>query len=234
MERSRNYKNLYDPAAGFMRPKKADGTWDEVSWASREDRKPGFTEGSPWTYLFCEMQDIPGMIALTGGERKFAAKLDENFAGGHYRHDNEPGHHYTYLYDYCNQPWKTQMQVRATMASKYHNAPDGLSGNDDCGQMSAWYIFSAMGFYPVTPGSTVYAIGSPLFQKATIMLDNPYKKGAFTVIARNQSPRNKYIQSATLNGKPLNKPFINHADIVSGSTLVFVMGAQPNMSWGVR
>ncbi|MFN2453366.1 MAG: GH92 family glycosyl hydrolase [Pyrinomonadaceae bacterium] len=234
MERSRNYRNLYDPVSGFMRPKKADGTWDEVSWASREDRKPGFTEGSPWTYLFCEMQDIPGMIALTGGERKFAAKLDENFAGGHYRHDNEPGHHYTYLYDYCNQPWKTQKQVRETMASKYHNSPDGLSGNDDCGQMSAWYIFSAMGFYPVTPGSTVYAIGSPLFQKATIMLDKPYRKGTFTVIARNQSPRNKYIQSATLNGKPLTKPFINHADIVSGSTLVFVMGAQPNKSWGVR
>lgn len=233
MERSRNYRNLYDPASGFMRPKKADGTWDEVGWASREDRKPGFTEGSPWTYLFCEMQDIPGMIALTGGEKKFAARLDENFAGGHYRHDNEPGHHYTYLYDYCNQPWKTQEQVRATMASKYHNSPDGLSGNDDCGQMSAWYIFSAMGFYPVTPGSTVYAIGSPLFQKATIMLDKPYNKGMFTVIAKNQSPRNKYIQSATLNGKPLNKPFINHADIVSGSTLVFVMGAQPNKSWGV-
>ncbi len=234
MKRSRYYKNLYDPATGFMRPKMADGTWDEVSWASHEDRKPGFTEGSPWTYLFCEMQDIPGMIALTGGEQKFAAKLDENFAGGHYRHDNEPGHHYTYLYDYSNQPWKTQAKVRETMISQYHNAPDGLSGNDDCGQMSAWYIFSALGFYPVTPGSPVYAIGSPFFQQATLMLDKPYKKGIFTVIAKNQSLKNKYIQSATLNEKPLNQPFINHADIVSGSTLVFVMGAQPNKHWGVR
>jgi predicted alpha-1,2-mannosidase len=233
MKRSRNYKNLYDPALGFMRPKKADGSWDEESWASKEDRKPGFTEGSPWTYLFCEMQDIPGVIALMGGEERFAAKLDENFNGGHYRHDNEPGHHYTYLYDYCNQPWKTQEQVRKTIASQYHNAPDGLSGNDDCGQMSAWYIFSSMGFYPVTPGSTVYAIGSPLFAKATIMLGKPYTKGPFTVIAKNQSPANKYIQSATLNGKPLNKPFINHADIANGSTLIFVMGAQPNKNWGV-
>jgi predicted alpha-1,2-mannosidase len=234
MQRSRNYKNLYDPVVGFMRPKKSDGTWDEEAWASKEDRKPGFTEGSPWTYLFCEMQDIPGMIALLGGAQKFAAKLDENFSGGHYRHDNEPGHHYTYLYDYCGEPWKTQEKVRETMASQYHNAPDGLSGNDDCGQMSAWYIFSAMGFYPVTPGTPVYALGSPLFKRATIMLDKPYNKGPFTVIARNQSLANKYIQSATLNGKPLKEPFIKHSDISHGSTLVFLMGPKPNKKWGSR
>jgi len=232
MKRSRNYKNLYDSSIGFMRPKKADGSWDEESWASKEDRKPGFTEGSPWTYLFCEMQDLPGMIALMGGNDRFNAKLDENFAGGHYRHDNEPGHHYTYMYDYSGQPWKTQERVRETINSKYHNGPDGLSGNDDCGQMSAWYIFSAMGFYPVTPGSPVYAIGSPLFERATIMLSGPYKKGPFTMIARNQSPKNKYIQSATLNGKPLNGPFIRHTDIANGSTLIFIMGPRPNKKWG--
>jgi predicted alpha-1,2-mannosidase len=227
MKRSRNYKNLYDPEDGFMRPRKSDGTW-------YEDKQAGFTEGSPWTYLFCEMQDIPGMIALMGGEQKFAARLDENFSGGHYKHDNEPGHHYTYLYDYCGQPWKTQEKARETMASQYRNAPDGLSGNDDCGQMSAWYIFSAMGFYPVTPGSPLYAIGSPLFEKATIVLDKPYKKGTFTVVAKNQSPKNKYIQSATLNGRPLKEPFINHANIANGSNLVFVMGAQPNKKWEVK
>lgn len=234
MKRSQNHKNLYDPVQGFMRPKKADGTWDEESWSSREERKPGFTEGSPWTYLFCVMQDVPSMITLMGGKQQFAAKLDENFAGGHYRHGNEPGHHYTYLYDYCGQPWKTQERVREAMTLNYQNAPDGLSGNDDCGQMSAWYIFSAMGFYPVTPGSPVYATGSPLFAKASITLDKPYKKGIFTVIAKNASLKNKYIQSATLNGKPLKEPFISHADIVNGSTLVFVMGAQPNRKWGVR
>jgi predicted alpha-1,2-mannosidase len=180
------------------------------------------------------MQDIPGMVNLMGGKQKFAAKLDEQFAGGHYRHGNEPGHHYTYLYNYVGQPWKTQEQVREALLANYHNGPDGLSGNDDCGQMSAWYIFSAMGFYPVTPGSTVYALTSPLFQKATIMLKGgPYKQGAFTVIARNQSPRNKYIQSATLNGKPLRQPFIQHADIANGSTLIFVMGPRPNKKWGV-
>jgi predicted alpha-1,2-mannosidase len=233
MKRSKNYENLYDAALGFMRPKRSDGSWDEESWASPAERKPGFTEGSPWTYLFCEMHDIPGMIALMGGPEQFAAKLDENFSGGHYRHDNEPGHHFTYLYDYCGQPWKTQERVREATTSNYHNAPDGLSGNDDCGQMSAWYIFSAMGFYPVTPGSRVYAIGSPLFDKASIMLQGPYKKRRFTVIAKEQSARNRYIQSATLNSKPLREPFIKHDDIVNGSTLVFVMGAEPNKNWGV-
>ena len=193
---------------------------------------PGFTEGGPWTYLFCEMQDVPGMVELSGGREAFAAKLEENFNGGHYRHDNEPGHHYTYLFDYVGRAWRTQELVRETMRTKYQNAPDGLSGNDDCGQMSAWYIFSAMGFYPVTPGSTVYALGSPLFDKATIKLQGPYRKGPFTVIAKNQSPENKYVQSVTLNGRPLPEPFINHADIANGSTLVFVMGSRPNKSWG--
>lgn len=232
MLRSRNYRNLFDPSLSFMRPKKADGSWDEASWVSPDERKPGFTEGSPWTYLFCEMQDIPGMITLMGGPEKFAAKLDQNFAGGHYRHGNEPGHHYTYLYNYVGQPWKTQEQVRAALIANYHNGADGLNGNDDCGQMSAWYIFSALGFYPVTPGSPRYAIGTPLFPKATIMLQGPYTKGPFTVIARNQSARNIYIQSATLNGKPLNEPFISHTDIANGSTLVFVMGPRANKRWG--
>jgi predicted alpha-1,2-mannosidase len=233
LKRSRNYKNLYDQEKGYMRPRKADLTWDEESWSSPEARMPGFTEGGPWTYLFCFMQDIPGAIALMGGNEQFAAKLDENFAGGHYRHDNEPGHHYTYLYDYCGQPWKTQEKVRETIERNYQNAPDGLSGNDDCGQMSAWYIFSAMGFYPVTPGTTLYAIGSPIFEKVSLTLGRPYKKGTFTVIAKNQGRQNKYIQSATLNGRPLNEPFLKHSDIVSGSTLVFTMGPQPNKKWGV-
>ncbi|MFL6257574.1 MAG: GH92 family glycosyl hydrolase, partial [Pyrinomonadaceae bacterium] len=232
MKRSRNYRNLYDPAKGFMRPRLADGRWDDESWNSKEERMPGFTEGGPWTYLFCEMQDVPGMIELVGGREAFAAKLEENFKGGHYRHDNEPGHHYTYLFDYVGRAWRTQELVRETLRTKYQNSPDGLSGNDDCGQMSAWYIFSAMGFYPVTPGSPVYALGSPLFEKATIKLQGPYKKGPFTVIARNQSPENKYVQSVTLNGRTLREPFIKHADIANGSTLVFVMGSRPNRSWG--
>jgi predicted alpha-1,2-mannosidase len=233
MRRAKNYRNLYDPSKGFMRPRLADGRWDDESWNSKEERMPGFTEGGPWTYLFCEMQDVPGMVELVGGPEAFAAKLEENFTGGHYRHDNEPGHHYTYLFDYVGRAWRTQELVRETMRTKYQNAPDGLSGNDDCGQMSAWYIFSAMGFYPVTPGSDVYALGSPLFERATVRLPAPqYKKGPFTVIAKNQSPENVYVQSATLNGRPLRAPFIKHSDIANGSTLVFVMGPRPNKDWG--
>ena len=233
MKRAQNYRNLYDPAKGFMRPRLSDGRWDEESWNSKEERMPGFTEGGPWTYLFCVMQDVPGMVELMGGRERFAAKLDENFTGGHYRHDNEPGHHYTYLFDYVGRAWRTQELVRETMATKYQNSPDGLSGNDDCGQMSAWYIFSSMGFYPVTPGSDVYALGSPIFDRATIRLrGGPYRKGPFTVVAKNQSPANKYVQSATLNGRPLREPFIRHADIANGSTLVFVMGPRPNKAWG--
>ncbi|HJQ35413.1 MAG TPA: GH92 family glycosyl hydrolase [Pyrinomonadaceae bacterium] len=233
MNRAKNYRNLYDPAKGFMRPRLADGRWDEESWNSKDERMPGFTEGGPWTYLFCEMQDVPGMVELVGGPEKFAAKLEENFTGGHYHHDNEPGHHYTYLFDYVGRAWRTQELVRETMRTKYQNAPDGLSGNDDCGQMSAWYIFSAMGFYPVTPGSDVYALGSPLFEKATVRLPGPfYRKGPFTVIAKNQSPENVYVQSATLNGRRLRAPFIKHSDIANGSTLVFVMGPRPNKDWG--
>lgn len=232
MKRAKNYRNLYDPAKGFMRPRLADGRWDEESWNSKEERMPGFTEGGPWTYLFCAMQDVPGLVELMGGPEKFAAKLDENFTGGHYRHDNEPGHHYTYLFDYVGRAWRTQELVRETMRTKYQNSPDGLSGNDDCGQMSAWYIFSAMGFYPVTPGSDVYALGSPIFDKATIKLRGPYRKGPFTVIAKNQAPENIYVQSATLDGRRLRTPFIKHSDIANGSTLVFVMGPRPNKSWG--
>lgn len=232
MERSRSYRNLYDPRQMFMRPKLSDGSWDEKTWASTAERRPGFTEGGPWTYLFCAMQDIPGLIELMGGGEKFADRLEENFTGGHYRHNNEPGHHYAYLFNYAGRSWRTQELVREIIAKNYQNRPEGLSGNDDCGQMSAWLVFSAMGFYPVTPGTTKYAIGTPLFDKVTLSLDKPYKRRKFTVIARNNSPENKYIQSATLNGKPLNTPFINHSDIVGGSTMVFVMGSHPNKKWG--
>ena len=159
------------------------------------------------------------MIALMGGNEKFAAKLDENFSGGHYRHDNEPGHHYTYLYDYCGQPWKTQEQVRETMASQYHNGPDGLSGNDDCGQMSAWYIFSAMGFYPVTPGSPVYAIGSPLFQRATIMLTGPIQERSVYSHCAEPIGKEQIHSVGDPKRQTLKAPFIQHADIANGSTL---------------
>lgn len=224
MKRSKYYKNLYNPATGFMAPRRPDGSWDPHTMK-------GFTEGDPWTYLFCAMQDVPGMIALIGGPEKFLKKLDENFDGGHYVHENEPGHHYIYLYDYAGAPWKAQEKAREYCLLKYRSGPAGLTGDEDCGQMSAWFLFSAMGFYPVAPGSDEYAIGSPLFPKVTIRPDPDRPDRKFEIIAKNVSRAHKYIQSATLNGKPLNRPFLRHGDIVRGSSLVFIMGDKPNYSW---
>lgn len=223
MERSKNYRNVIRD--GQLWARSADGRWISAHDA--------ITEGDPWTYLFCAMQDVPGLIEAIGGRDVFIKTLDENFDGGHHRHNNEPGHHYPYLYNYCGQPWKTQQRVREIDRTHYWNTSIGMTGNDDCGQMSAWHIFSSIGFYPVTPGTDVYAIGSPMWDDVTISIGEPYKPATFRVVAENQSPENQYIQSAMLNGKPLDTPFIKHADILGGGTLEFVMGAEPNVAWGV-
>lgn len=223
MERSKNYKNVYNAETGMMAPRKADGSW-------HEDTKAGFTEGSPWTYLFAVQHDIPGLIELMGKEN-FIKKLNKNFRGFRYIHPNEPGHHYTYLYDYVGQPWKTQREVKKARKLNYRNNPHGMWGDDDCGQMSAWYIFSALGFYPVTPGTGVYAIGTPLYPKATIYPDPENRETKFEIIANNVSVRNFYIQSVTLNGVKLAEPFLHHADIIKGGSLIFEMGARPKKEW---
>jgi predicted alpha-1,2-mannosidase len=150
---------------------------------------------------------------------------------GQYAHGNEPSHHTIYLYDYAGAPWKTQNLVRNVMDNLYSDGPAGLCGNEDMGQMSAWYVLSAMGFYPVAPGQNVYSIGSPEFSKVIIHLGNN-DANEFVIEARNNSKENKYIQSATLNGKPLNKPWFEHADILNGGSLVFWMGPEPNKNWG--
>ena len=231
MKRSKNYQNVYIPATGMMAPRNSDGTWNQ-------DTRTGFTEGSPWTYLFGAQHDIPGLIELMGGKENFIKKLNRNFRGVHYIHMNEPGHHYTYLYDYAGQPWRTQKLVALNRYFLYRNNPDGMDGDDDCGQMSAWYVFSALGFYPVTPGTGDYAIGTPQFPKATVYF-NPenrqqkpaYRSGRFEIIAHHVSPVNRYIQSVTLNGKKLPEPFLHHADIINGGTLEFEMGPRPKKSW---
>lgn len=224
MKRSLNYKNVYNAKTGFMAPRLLNGNW-------ANDATVGFTEGSPWTYLFCVMQDIPGLIQLMGGERYFSNKLDENFANDHYRHENEPGHHYIYLYDYCRQASKTQALLHQQLSLNYQNAPGGINGNDDCGQMSAWYLFSALGFYPVTPGTDRYALGVPHFPKTVLYLKNGANKHPFEIIAKNLSPRNKYVQHVTLDGNPLSIPFITHAEILNGKSLVFIMGPVPTDQW---
>ncbi|WP_233843394.1 GH92 family glycosyl hydrolase [Dyella sp. 2HG41-7] len=217
MKRSTNYRNLFNPARGFMQAKNADGTW-----ASPDD---GWTEGDQWVYLFAALHDVPGVVKLLGGPDAAAAKLDAHFNGGHNRHDNEPSHHYGYLYDFTGQPWKTQARVREIARDAYSNTTNGVLGNEDCGQMSAWYIFTAMGFYPMNPASGDYVIGSPLFTRVTLNLPNGKR---FEMTAPRNSDRNVYIQSATLNGKPLETPVISYAQIEAGGTLNFVMGPKPS------
>jgi len=224
--RSRAYRNIFNPATGFMQAKNADG-----SWAPPTD---GWTEGDKWVYLFAALHDIAGVMALLGGEAQFNAKLDEHFVGGHNKHDNEPSHHYAYLYDYGGQPWKTQARVRALAGEAYSNTPTGILGNEDCGQMSAWYIFTAMGFYPVNPASAEYMIGSPLFRHMTLKLPNGRR---FEISAANNSAENVYVQSATLQGKPLTIPIVTYAQIEAGGKLEFAMGPQPSTwasSWRAK
>jgi predicted alpha-1,2-mannosidase len=217
LQRSQNYKNLFNHQTGFMQARNSDG-----SWAGPRD---GWTEGSKWVYTWDVLHDIPGLIQLMGGKERYNAQLDSYFKGDHNWHSNEPSHHAGYLYDFGGQPWKTQARVREIADDEYANAPSGLDGDDDCGQMSAWYVFTALGFYPVNPSSGQYMIGSPAFGKATLQLANGKR---FTVTAENNSATNLYIQSANLNGKPLTAPVIGYDEIVAGGSLRFVMGPAPS------
>ena len=224
--RAGNFRNVIDPQTGFARGRHADGTW-----ASPFDPAVAYkyiTEGLPFQYTFFAPQDLPGLIDLVGGRTAFVAKLDALFAGNYYNHGNEPSHHIAYLYDNAGEAWKTQQHVRAVLEHEYADTPEGLSGNDDCGQMSAWYVLSALGFYPVTPGTPVYQIGTPLFDEATLQLDSGKR---FHIRAVGASAGKKYIQSATLNDKPLNRFSITHDEIVQGGELVFVMSSEPNPKW---
>lgn len=219
LQRSLNYKNLFNPSTGLMQAKNSNGSWAPVS--------EGWTEGDSWDYTWAALHDVGGTIELMGGAKAFNQKLDEYFNGGHDKHDNEPSHHYPFLYDFSGEPWKSQSHVRDLAATQYKNAPDGLAGDDDCGQMSAWYIFAALGFYPVNPASSIYMTGSPLFHRISLHLATGK---VFNVIAVHNSAANIYIQSAKLNGRPITVPFIRYEDIVRGGTLEFVMGPAPS-SW---
>ncbi|HUI29589.1 MAG TPA: GH92 family glycosyl hydrolase [Candidatus Acidoferrales bacterium] len=243
-QRSLFYRNVFDSSAGFMRGKLSNGKWytpfDPYSVSGN------YTEANAWQYSFFVPQDIGGLINLYGGKEKFASKLDSLFSEssqvtGRYQPDisgmvgqdaqgNEPSHHVPYLYDYAGEPWKTQRVVREIISKWYTDKVDGLCGNDDCGQMSAWYVFSAMGFYPVTPGQNTYVIGSPLFRKITIELG---KGKTFMISAENASDENMYIQSSTLDGKPYDMPYLTHSDIMKGGTLALVMSNVPDEQWGL-
>ena len=231
------YKNLFDKETQFMRPRNSDGTWktpfnpSEVAHA--ESKGGDYTEGNAWQYTWHVQHDVPGLIALFGGEEPFLNKLDSVFIVelettqadvtgliGQYAHGNEPSHHVAYLYALAGRPERTQELIRQIFDTQYRPEPDGLCGNDDCGQMSAWYMFSAMGFYPVDPVSGNYVFGAPQLPKVVLNLPNGK---TFTVIAEGLSADNKYVESITLNGEPYTQKHITHEDILKGGTLVFKM-----------
>ncbi|MBX3265366.1 MAG: GH92 family glycosyl hydrolase [Acidobacteria bacterium] len=235
--RAHYFMNLFDPQTGFMRPKRNGGFIEPFA---PNEVTFHFTEGNSWQYSFFVPHNVDRLMALMGGRDKFAAKLDELFttdqklAGrfqpditgliGQYAHGNEPSHHIPYLYNYAGQPWKTQKYVRKIMDEFYKNAPDGLIGNEDCGQMSAWYVLSAAGFYPVAPGAPQYDIGSPIFEEVKFNLENGK---SFRVIARNQSVNNRYVRSASLNGTRWNSTTIDHRVLIDGGVLEFTMSPEP-------
>ncbi|WP_316820778.1 GH92 family glycosyl hydrolase [Pedobacter gandavensis] len=247
-ERGRLYSKYFDKDINFMRGKLANGQWrtpfNPVSSKHRED---DYTEGNAWQYTWLVPQDPEGLIALFGGDRPFTKKLDTLFSMssemgegsspditgliGQYAQGNEPNHHIPYLYAFAGQPWKTADRVRQITDSLYTNKPDGLCGNEDLGQMSAWYVFSAMGFYPVNPANGTYVFGSPLVNDAVIDLPGNKK---FQLKAINNSKMNKYIQKAMLNGKPYKKSYLAHKDLVAGGTLILYMGSKPSKTWGVN
>jgi predicted alpha-1,2-mannosidase len=231
LHRSLNDRNLFNPALGLMNGKTSDGKWAPIG-GSRDTpgnrSVSGWTEGDAWVYTFSPLHDQAGLMQLLGGSAAYAAKLDAHFRGGHNVHSNEPSHHYGYLYDFAGQAWKTQAKVREIAAAEYGYDQGGLDGDDDCGQMSAWLLFTAMGFYPVNPASGEYMIGSPMYGEMSIRLENGK---TFRVVAENVSAKNLYIQSATIDGKPLNEPVITWEQIQSGATLRFRMGATPSR-WG--
>jgi predicted alpha-1,2-mannosidase len=243
IKRAQYYKNVYDAGSGFMRAK-YNGGWYKPFEPTEINQN--YTEANAWQYTFYVPQDISGLIKLYGGKNKLEKKLEELFTTksklsgreqvdvtgliGQYAHGNEPSHHIAYLFDYLGKPWKTQELINKICNEQYGTGADGLCGNEDCGQMSAWFVMSSLGFYQVCPGILQYAIGTPRFENAKINLENGKR---FNIIATNLSKENFYIQSAQLNGQPYNKCYINHADIMNGGVLEFIMGNKPNISWGV-
>jgi predicted alpha-1,2-mannosidase len=250
VDRSRNYRNFYDRSLYFARPKLSSGEWatpfDPIAMGHSKKWRD-FTESNSWQATFAIQHDAAGLIEIMGGQQKFLAKLDQLFdqpstlppdappdiAGlvGQYAHGNEPSHHIAYLYAFAGQPHKTQARVRMLMETMYAALPDGLQGNEDVGQMSAWYILSAMGFYSVDPVSGNYIFGTPLFDRVTLDLGRGKQ---LEIIARRTSPTDQYIQSVTFNGQPHTKSWFNHRDIVDGARIVFEMGPQPNLDFGTH
>ena len=245
-KRALAYQNYWDKDTHFFRGKNRDGSWvTPFNPVHSTHRNDAYCEGNGWQYTWLVPHDVEGLISLFGSKEAFVSKLDSLFlvnedlgdaaspdiSGliGQYAHGNEPGHHTVYLYSFVGQQWKTAEKVDYILSHMYSDLPDGLQGNEDCGQMSSWYVFSALGFYPVNPSDGMYVFGRPIFDKVVLKLpENKF----FEIRANNNSVENKYIQSIELNGQPYNKLYISHADIMAGGTLVFTMGNRPNEQFG--
>ena len=244
--RAGNWRNVFDARSGFVRARNSDGRFREPFDPASVGYGSDYTEGNAWQYSWYEPQDIAGLVAALGGDAKFVAKIDsvfdstvdpkefakvEDISGliGYYAHGNEPSHHIAYLYDYAGAPWKTQQRLKQIMDSQYAPTPTGLAGNDDLGQMSAWYIFTALGFYPVAPASNQFVIGRPFLRHATLHLPNGK---TFTIVADRMDDAHPYIGSVTLDGKPWSRTWIGYENIVAGGELRFTMQDTPNRRWG--
>ena len=247
-KRAGYWRNNFNVKDGFIEPRLKNGEYRVPFDPARAGAESGFTEGNAWQYSWYQPQDVQGLINLLGGNEKLIGKLDamfdakvdpkqyadvEDISGmiGQYIHGNEPSHHLAYLYDYAGAPWRTQERLRQIVASQYRPAPDGLVGNDDLGQMSAWLIFTSLGFYPVTPGSNQYVIGRPFVDRATLHLPNGK---TLTIVAENLSEANAYVQSVTLNGKPLHRSFLWHEELLQGGELRFVMSGKEAATWSTQ
>ena len=246
LHRSENWKNVFNKDTGFVQPRMADGSFRTPFDPAKAGAESGFTEGNAWQYSWYQPQDEAGLIQLLGGDKQLVAKLDamfdakvdpkqyadvEDIAGmiGQYIHGNEPSHHLAYLYNYAGEPWRTQERLKQIIDTQYKPTPDGLVGNDDLGQMSAWYLFTALGFYPVAPASSEYAIGRPFVKEATLNLPNGKR---FKIVASDLNEKNRYIGGLMLNGHPLNRSFLRHEEILAGGELHFTMTSKPNTVWG--
>ncbi|MGM0576444.1 MAG: GH92 family glycosyl hydrolase [Myxococcota bacterium] len=228
LERAGNFRNHWNPEHGFMQGRRADGTWVEPFDPTDDRDANDFCEATSWIYSFFVPHDVPALVELMGGEEAFVERLDTFFADDHYEQSNQPSWHIPWLYNFAGRPDKTQARVREVLDTEYGTAPNGLPGNDDAGSMSAWYVLSALGLYPVAPGGTTYQLGSPLFDRATLHLHPGwYDGGTFVIETVNNGPDHVYVQSATLNGEPLEAMEIDHADLAAGGTLVLEMGPAP-------
>ena len=244
-KRAENWRNNFNTKDGFLEPRLANGDYRKPFDPARAGAESGFTEGNSWQYSWYQPQDVQGLIGLLGGRDKLVAKLDamfdakvdpkqyadvEDISGmiGQYIHGNEPSHHLAYLYDYAGQPWRTEARLAQIVSSQYRPAPDGLVGNDDLGQMSAWLLFTSMGFYPVAPGSNQYVIGRPFVQEATVQLGGGK---TLHIVADGLSPQNGFVQQVALNGKPLSRTFLTHQELMAGGELRFTMSSQAKATW---